>query len=118
MFEQLHRYLGTLAAAGVTTVSDHGYDPNTAPLYQAVLGRPDAPVRVRAYEIGRPGSAISQPPNSGDDRFRLIGVKYWADGSPWQGNIAVSVPYLNTAVTCGKMGLPENYHGSMNYTKD
>jgi predicted amidohydrolase YtcJ len=98
-------------------VSDHAYAPKTAPLYRALVEGDAAPLRVRAYEVGR-GDALSEPPGSGDDRFRLIGVKYWADGSPWQGNIAVSVPYLNTPVTLQKMGLPRDYHGSMNYTKE
>lgn len=118
LVEEVRAYLDALVAVGITAVSDHAYNPRMAPLYRAVLSPEHGPVRVRAYEVGGSGAPLSQPPMSGDDLFRLIGVKYWADGSPWQGNIAVSVPYLNTPVTLEKMGLPRGWRGGMNYTKE
>ena len=50
-------------------------------------------------------------------RFAQIGMKLWADGSPWQGNIATSFPYLDTDATRA-MGLGSCHHGAMNYTAE
>lgn len=43
-----------------------------------------------------------------------MGVKLWADGSPWIGNVATSFPYLDSEATRA-LGLGPCHHGDMNY---
>lgn len=84
------------AAAGVTTVGELAFDPATRKLFRAVADA-GAPVRVRAYRMSnRPAG---QPGPAGDAMFREVGVKLWADGSPWVGTIAASFPYPDTPTT-------------------
>ena len=46
------------------------------------------------------------PAGDGDDRYALIGMKIWADGSLFVGNAGLSRPYLNTEITIRRMGMP------------
>lgn len=104
-----------LAAIGVTTVSDHAVVSMFVPLYEAAGKAPGAAVRVRLYLAGAPDGTALMPLNSGDFAQKAIGIKFWADGSPWVGNIGISRPYLNNDVTQKAMGLPRDYRGQMNY---
>lgn len=75
-------------------------------------------MRVRAYErINAEQTTVAEPEN-GDDIFRIGGVKIWADGSPFVGNIWLNRPYLDTDLTINRMGLPKGNTGSMNYEPD
>jgi predicted amidohydrolase YtcJ len=108
------------AKAGFTTVGELAYDARLGPLLQALGDEDDCPVRVRAYRIGTPELAADpdhipppqRPPAT--DRFAQIGVKLWADGSPWIGNVATSFPYLDTDATRA-LGLGPCHHGGMNH---
>src|SRR5690606_15723123 len=80
-------HLRDLARRGITTVSDLSWNPDLNPLVQSLLTKGALPVRLRWYEMSRPGGTAAA---RGDDNalFRQIGVKTWSDGSPWIGNIA------------------------------
>lgn len=121
-YENLHWAFGQLAAAGVATASEHSYNKTgQQPLYTRAAAEPDVKVRIRAYEIGTPDVAADPDhrapdrPAGADVMFAQIGMKLWADGSPWQGNIFTSFGYLDTAAT-RRMGLEPHHHGGMNYT--
>lgn len=114
---------GQLAAAGIATTSEHSYSAaQQGDLYRRLAADPDVTLRIRAYEMGTPelakdpahvaGSAVGA-----DQMFAQIGMKLWADGSPWQGNIFTSFPYLDTEAT-RRMGLEPHHHGGMNYTPE
>jgi predicted amidohydrolase YtcJ len=85
------------------------------PIYQALEKDPLVPVRVRLYEIAREDRRGALPPMGGSDLVRQNGIKWWADGSPWLGTIAVSPPYQNNKFTEQVMKLPPNTVGPLNY---
>lgn len=72
-------------------------------------------VRVRAYEMSNGELHTDAGPGQGDAMFRQIGIKMWADGSPWIGNIATSFPYLSNDRTAA-LGLGPGHRGCANYT--
>ena len=107
------------AEAGFTTVGELAADPRLDPVMRALADEDDCRARVRAYRIGTPALAADpahrpdeHPPST--DRFATVGVKLWADGSPWIGNVATSFPYLDTDATRA-LGLGPCHHGGMNY---
>jgi predicted amidohydrolase YtcJ len=115
MAELLRRYYTYLASNGITAVSDMTFQEQKLPLYQALAKDPLVPVRVRLYEIAREDRRGALPPMGGSDLVRQNGIKWWADGSPWLGTIAVSPPYENNKFTEQVMKLPPNTVGPLNY---
>lgn len=110
-----------LARAGIATASEHSYDARRQrEVFEQLAAAPDCTVRIRAYEIGTPELA-ADPGNvrgrrdGADVLFSKIGMKLWADGSPWQGNIFTTFPYLTNATTA-RMDLGPDHRGGMNYT--
>ncbi|MFD6196496.1 amidohydrolase [Mycobacteriaceae bacterium NPDC060252] len=122
-YQNLRWAFGQLAAAGIATTSEHSYSvPQQGDLYRRMAADPDVTLRIRAYEMGTPELAkdpahVAGPPAGADQMFAQIGMKLWADGSPWQGNIFTSFPYLDTEAT-RRMGLEPHHHGGMNYTPE
>jgi predicted amidohydrolase YtcJ len=110
----LPAHLRDLASRGITTVSDLSWNPELNPLIDALRTRGEMPVRLRWYEMSRPGGTPAAR-DRGDAVFRQVGVKTWSDGSPWVGNIATSFPYLDTPATRG-LGLEPHHIGRANYT--
>jgi len=110
---------GELARAGYTTVTDMAYGGNLHDRLALLADDPDCKVRLRAYEIGTPplvrapGHVMGEAPGAGP-LFAQIGMKLWADGSPWQGNIATSFPYLDTDAT-RRLGLEAGHRGGLNH---
>lgn len=103
------------SAAGVTTLGDLSWEPERTPLIGAARARFGLTARLRGYEMSRPGGAASTALDNGDDLVRQIGIKTWADGSPWVGNVATSFSYLDNATT-SSMGLAPGHHGSANFS--
>ncbi len=103
-----------LNRAGLTTCSDMAFDPAFRPLLDRL--RDELTVRLRTYEMSNPQMSTSVTPGEGDDMVRQVGIKIWVDGSPWIGNIALSLPYLDTAATraIGAAGSC----GHANYSRD
>lgn len=122
-YENLHWAFGQLAAAGIATTSEHSYSAaQSGDLYRRMAADPAVKLRIRAYEMGTPELAkdpahVAGPRAGADQMFAQIGMKLWADGSPWQGNIFTSFPYLDTEAT-RRMGLEPHHHGGMNYTPE
>ena len=102
------------SAVGVTTMGDLSWNPAQGPLIAAVRQQHELTARIRGYEMSHPGGSGSVPRENGDDMVRQIGIKTWADGSPWVGNIATTFPYL-TNETTASMGLEPGHHGAANY---
>ncbi|MEO8813720.1 MAG: amidohydrolase family protein, partial [Mycobacterium sp.] len=112
-----------LARAGIATATEHSYVASSQrEVFSKLAQDPDCALRVRAYEIGTPELA-ADPGNvrgrraGADVLFDKIGMKLWADGSPWQGNIFTTFPYLTNATTA-TMDLGSNHRGGMNYTPE
>lgn len=102
---------------GVTTLCDMSWDPAQAPLLDAARRNQELTARLRFYEMSHPGGKGSVALQNGDDVVRQIGIKTWADGSPWVGNIATSYPYLTNATTAA-MGLEPDHRGQANFTQE
>ncbi len=85
-----------------------------------------APVRMRAYlqpwhlQNWSPAAGTPSAPggSSAPEKFKVLGVKYWADGSPYVGNIGLREPYLNTETTQQRMQLGHDHLGDMNFAED
>ncbi len=117
--QELDGWLDRFARAGYTTSTEIGLLPDWSAHYADRVSGGGAPIRVYAYErlfADRPIVARADAPV--DDWFATIGVKLWADGSPFVGNIWVGRPYLNTSLTLGRMGLPRDSTGHMNWRPD
>lgn len=112
-----------LARAGIATATEHSYEARSqSEVFGKLAQQADCAVRVRAYEIGT--QELAETPNhvrgkraGADVLFDKIGMKLWADGSPWQGNIFTTFPYLSNATTAA-MHLGRDRRGSMNYTPE
>ncbi|SDY60049.1 amidohydrolase [Herbiconiux ginsengi] len=115
--ELLATYLGSLNAVGITTVSDMSWDAQKRPALDAALAAGGLSARLRLYEMSGPGVVASVPLHNGDELVRQVGIKTWADGSPWVGNILLSFPYLDTPAT-RSIGVEPGSHGSANYTRE
>lgn len=106
-----------LNAAGITTAGELGYNPSNAPGVAAARAAGALSVRLRLYEMSTAAKSSTAAPGDGDDLVRHIGIKLWADGSPWVGNIATSFPYLDTPATQA-LGLEPGHRGHANYTPE
>lgn len=104
------------SAAGVTTLGDLSWNPEQAPAIAEARQKREFTARMRAYEMSHPGGRGSVPRTNGDDMVTQIGIKTWADGSPWVGNVATTFPYLSNDTTRA-MGLPPGHHGRANFTE-
>ncbi len=112
----LTTYLTGLNAVGITTVSDMSWTHAKAPALEA-LRQTGVTARLRLYEMSVPGASASVPLVNGDDLISQVGVKTWADGSPWVGNILLSFPYLDTPAARA-VGIEPGSKGSANYTRE
>ncbi|WP_192859677.1 amidohydrolase [Bradyrhizobium sp. DOA9] len=115
---ELRKWLSKYSAAGYTTAAEIGMFPDWAGYFEAVRKQETLPVRIRVYEAGILDKPYMSTLGSGDDRFRTIGIKFWADGSIFAGTAAVSRPYLNTELTIKRLNLPPDNRGQGTYTVD
>ncbi|RIJ76813.1 amidohydrolase [Nakamurella silvestris] len=106
-----------LNAAGVTTSSEMAFSPMQRRAVETFASGGGLTVRLRLYEMSGPQLTASVEPGTGDDLVRQIGIKTWADGSPWIGNIATSFDYLDTPET-RSIGLSAHHRGHANFTAE
>ncbi|WP_072688040.1 amidohydrolase [Rhodococcus marinonascens] len=114
--ELLSAECARMNAAGVTTTSEMAFDPNFRAALTAFSRSGALTTRLRLYEMSNPQRASEVSPGVGNDLVRQVGIKIWADGSPWVGNAATSFPYIDSEVTRA-MGLVGT-RGKTNYTED
>ncbi|MFF3033633.1 amidohydrolase [Streptomyces rubiginosohelvolus] len=110
------------ARAGITTAADMATEPSFVPALRAAAARPGAALRVRSYLIGTPELAADPGrrfPGHAPARelFGVSGMKLWADGTAWQGTIATSFPFLDSAATRAMEALRCS-HTPMNHTPE
>ena len=79
-----------LNRGGLTTCSEMAFDPLFRPVLEQM--RDALTVRLRTYEISNAQMTTDMTPDNGDDMVRQVGIKIWVDGSPWIGNIDLSLP--------------------------
>lgn len=108
-----------MAENGITATSEHTYESNLLQAMTALASVPDSPLRISIYHM-------SIESNCGDpiqlavpeSMLKKVGIKLWADGSPWVGTIAASIPYLDNELT-RSAGIEPGLHGEemLNYTR-
>ena len=79
------RTLRDFAARGCTTVYDAGIGLLAGAadheLLRSLAQAPDAPLRVRGAFTPELATALGATPGGGDERYDVVGIKFWADGS-------------------------------------
>ncbi|MBH0110229.1 amidohydrolase [Salinibacterium sp. NG22] len=102
---------------GVTTLCDMSWNPAQTALLDAAREHSEFTARLRLYEMSHPGGTSAVARVNGDDVVAQVGIKTWADGSPWVGNIATSFSYLTNPTTAA-MGLKPHHRGAANFSQE
>lgn len=108
-----------MASHGITATSEHTFQGNQLKAYIAMAMAPDSPLRISLYHMSIEQDCtepITTPvPES---KLKKQGIKLWADGSPWNGTIASSFPYLDNDVTRNaNIPIGPGGEAAMNYTR-
>jgi hypothetical protein len=105
------RTLREFAARGCTTIYDAGIGLIAGAadheLLRSLAHAPDAPLRVRGAFTPELATALGTAPGGGDERYDVVGIKFWADGSTQGFTGALNEPYLHGRGT-----------GRLNHTDD
>ncbi|WP_238123116.1 MULTISPECIES: amidohydrolase [unclassified Xanthobacter] len=115
---ELKEWLGKFASAGYTTSAEIGMFPQWSGYFDALRKEYQFPIRMRLYEQVFADTPIIAQVGEGDEFFKAIGTKLWADGSLFVGNVAMTRPYLTTDMTITRMGMPEANRGNLNYSRE
>ncbi len=87
------------AVRGCTTVYDPGIGLLAGAaeheLLRSLARAPDAPVRVRGAFTPELATSLKAAPGGGDERYDVVGIAYWVDGSIEDYAAALGEPYLN-----------------------
>jgi len=130
--------LDEYAANGNTCVTSMGIttnDPDVIRLYQhlssqetslfnTILQRlgllPDRKPTVRNFVFVRDDADHLLPfsPNNGDDFFKMAGVKFWYDGSPYTGSMYLNEPFKSSTVNQEKIHVPLGHPGKALWNND
>ena len=55
---------------------------------------------------------------NGDDFFKIMGIKFWYDGSPYTGSMYLERPYLDNHFTNNVLHIPSGHSGAALLTKN
>lgn len=114
------KWLQYMASNGITMTSEHTYQDNMQKAFIALSSVPSVPVRLALYHVMFEDSCANDFSSPVPEALlKKNGIKVWADGSPWTGNIATSHGYLDNATTKAA-GIAPGTRGEevMNYTRD
>lgn len=107
-----------MASCGITATSEHTYNSGQYQAYAALSSVPDCPLRLHVYHMSIEQDAATDVVFPKPELVRKNGIKLWADGSPWIGNIAISFEYLDNPTTrTAQMELGPRGETQMNYTR-
>ncbi len=124
--------LNEYAANGNTCITSMGIttnDPGVIRLYQHLSSEqtslfnktlqrlgflPDRKPTVRNFVFVRDDADHLLPPsaNNGDDYFKMVGVKFWYDGSPYTGSMYLNEPFKSSTINQEKIHLPAGHLGN------
>ncbi|MEM8892080.1 MAG: amidohydrolase family protein, partial [Bacteroidota bacterium] len=76
-----------------------------------ILPERKAGVRHFAYIRKDAINLLPDSPDNGDDFFKVLGVKFWYDGSPYTGSMYLQDPYMVSALTRDGFLIPEGWRG-------
>lgn len=77
------------------------------------IGASDAPLRAYLYLL-----PDQEEPLGGSDDFRILGRKFWMDGSPFTGGAAFAAPYEHSDLTTQRMHLPHGHIGPLTHAAE
>jgi predicted amidohydrolase YtcJ len=115
--KQMQRY----AQAGYTTIVAPGLQPiipDHINSLKQVAEHSDSPVRVFTYPLYKELKKSAIQPENGNEFFKVLGPKFWVDGSPYAGGMAMQEPYLNNAFTQDKLGIHAGEKGHLTFTQN
>jgi predicted amidohydrolase YtcJ len=114
----LTKQMETYSKAGYTTIVAPGLQPiipKHIQSLQEVAEHPNAPVRVFTYPLFDRLEKTDFKPTHGNHQFKVLGPKFWIDGSPYAGGMAMKEPYLDNEFTRNKLGIKSGKKGHLNY---
>ena len=107
-----------MARCGITATSEHTYNSRQFQPYAALASVPDCPLRLHVYHMSIEEDAAADVVFPNPELVRKNGIKLWADGSPWLGNVATSFEYLDNSTTrTAQIELGPRGEPQMNYTR-
>lgn len=107
-----------MAQCGITSTSEHTYNSRQYQAYAALASVPGCPLRLHLYHMSIEPDAADDVTFPDPELVRKVGVKLWADGSPWIGNVAISFEYLdNPRTRMAQIELGPRGEEQMNYTR-
>ena len=136
--EKCVKVLNGYAAHGNTSITSMGIttdDPNVIRLYEHLSSEtssffnwvlekfgllPKRKPTVRNFVFVRDDAdhLLPESSNNGDDFFKMMGVKFWYDGSPYTGSMYLNEPFKSSAVNQEKIHVPSGYSGKALWNKD
>lgn len=107
-----------MAQCGITATSEHTYNSRQYQAYVALASVPDCPLRLHVYHMSIEEDVADDINFPNPELVRKTGIKLWADGSPWLGNVAISFEYLDNPTTqTAQIELGPRGEPQMNYTR-
>jgi predicted amidohydrolase YtcJ len=108
-----------MAEHGVTATTEHTYTAKLLPAITALGSLPDSPLRLSLYQMSTDPDPLEPLVTSAPaEMVQKVGVKLWADGSPWVGNVAMTYPYNdNETVRAAGIDPTGNDISKMNYSR-
>jgi len=117
----LTKQMETYSKAGYTTIVAPGLQPiipKHIQSLQEVAEHPNSPVRVFTYPLFDRLEKTHFKPSQGNQKFKVLGPKFWIDGSPYAGGMAVNEPYLDNEFTRNKLGIKFGKKGHLTYENE
>lgn len=107
-----------MADNGITATSEHTYNSGQFQAYAALASVPGCPLRLHVYHMSIEADAAADVTFPNSELVRKVGIKLWADGSPWLGNVAISFEYLDNPTTrTAEIEMGPRGETQMNYTR-
>ena len=107
-----------MADNGITATSEHTYNSGQFEAYAALASVPGCPLRLHVYHMSIEADAAADVTFPDSELVRKVGIKLWADGSPWLGNVAISFEYLDNPTTrTAQIEMGPRGETQMNYTR-
>ena len=106
------------AKAGYTTIGVTGAVgrlPDPVGMLKKISIEEISPLRTFVYLLP---NQVEQYPLGGNDRFQVLGLKLWLDGSPFTGGAAFEDGYHDSKLTSERLGIPHSHRGDLNYSLD
>ncbi|QBE67740.1 hypothetical protein SynWH8101_0126 [Synechococcus sp. WH 8101] len=112
------QWYALMAGNGITTASEMTYNSTQKQSFETLAQLPHCPLRISLYHVST--AADCAGPWESDVAPEMLckqGIKLWADGSPWVGNIALTFPYLDTPAVRAA-GIQPGVPQEMNYSRE